>query len=398
MSRKLLPYALVVLLGYIGFSLPLPVLPEMFLDAKRSILPITFSLQKKMLLLGVLMMAYPIGQLVGSPILGQYSDRWGRKRVICLSLLGNALGYVVTALAASLHSVSGLFAGLLICGFSEGNVAIAQAVIADISKGGKKVEQFGWINLFTCLAFIVGPLLGGYLADPEHNPHFTFATPFWFAAGLTLLALCLVFFFSEETKDLRHPPSSFLRTFWKTWKNRWLRRVFVANFFTYLGIYAFWRYFPVYLQTRFDFSSTGLAYAMAYQSFAYGVAILWLIKPLAKMYSPKKLTMIFSLLLGLSLIVIVVPSSPYSLIWSLPPVGILLSIVMTNIAVMASDAADPDKQGQAMGSLQAVQVVAEVITAIGGAVVAAALPSLPLIIGGLIIGVSVWLFASVDRS
>jgi DHA1 family tetracycline resistance protein-like MFS transporter len=398
MTRQLFPYALVVLLGYIGFALPLPILPEMFLDAKRSILPVAFSLQKKMLLLGFLMMAYPIGQLFGSPVLGQYSDRFGRKKVICVSLLCNAVGYGITALAATAHSVTGLFAGLLVCGFSEGNVTIAQAVIADVSNGERKAEQFGWINFFTCIAFIIGPLLGGYLADPTHNTSFTFATPFWFAAGLTCVAFLVVIFLSTETRHSRKKSESFFASFLVGWKNQFLRKIFVANFFAYLGIYAFWRYFPVYLERHFNFSSTGLAYAMAYESFAYGLAIFWLVKPLAKIYSPQKLTLWFSILLGLSLIVVVIPNTPYSLMWTLPLVGIFMSVVMTNIAVMVSNAADRSRQGQTMGSLQAIQVVAEIITAIGGAFVAAVIPSLPLIIGGIIIGVSVWILICMDQS
>jgi predicted tellurium resistance membrane protein TerC len=63
--RPLLPYAIVVFLGYVGFSLPLPVLPEMFLDSKRSILPATMSIQLKTVLLGIVLAAYPSGQFKG---------------------------------------------------------------------------------------------------------------------------------------------------------------------------------------------------------------------------------------------------------------------------------------------------------------------------------------------
>ncbi len=165
--RPLLPYAIVVFLGYVGFSLPLPVLPEIFLDAQRSILPPSMSIQLKTILLGIVLAAYPSGQLLGSPLLGIFSDKWGRKRVILYSLASTAVGYAITALAMSAHSVVGIFGGLFLCGFSEGNVTIAQAVIGDIAGKDEKVAHFGWINFFACTAFIVGPLLGGWLADPD---------------------------------------------------------------------------------------------------------------------------------------------------------------------------------------------------------------------------------------
>src|SRR5271169_1752706 len=107
--RQLLPYAIVVFLGYVGFSLPLPVLPEMFLDLKRSILPPTVLMGMKTIFLGLVLAAYPSGQLIGAPLLGLLSDRWGRKRIILCSLVSTAIGYVLTAIATGHHSVLGIF-------------------------------------------------------------------------------------------------------------------------------------------------------------------------------------------------------------------------------------------------------------------------------------------------
>src|SRR5471030_1153982 len=202
--RPLLPYAIVVFLGYVGFSLPLPVLPEIFLDAQRSILPPSTSIQLKTILLGIVLAAYPSGQLLGSPLLGIFSDKWGRKRVIMYSLASTAIGYAITAVAMSAHSVVVIFGGLFLCGFSEGNVTIAQAVIGDSAGKDEKVAHFGWINFFACSAFIVGPLLGGWLADPANNRFFTFATPFWLGSVMSIAAVFIIWKFSTETKKHAH--------------------------------------------------------------------------------------------------------------------------------------------------------------------------------------------------
>lgn len=381
-TRQLLPFAIIVLLGYIGFSLPLPVLPEMFLDPERSILPASFSIQDKTIFLGLVIAAYPIGQLFGCPILGQCSDRWGRKKIILISLCGNVIGYIITALGATAHSILGLFSGLLVCGFSEGNVALAQAVISDITTGKDKAKHFGWLNFFACLGFVIGPLIGGFLADPSHSSFFTFATPFWLAAIITLFAIGVVYFGSEEIPRKMKPKIGFFEVFGLIWKNLELRRFFIANFFVYLGMYAFWRFLPVYLERRFNFTSSGLAYAIAYESVAYALALIWLIKPIANRFSSRKIVATFSIFLSIMLIVVVLPSSPYSLIWTIPLVGGCLAIVMTNFSVMVSNAARLDVQGQTMGSLQSVQVCAEVVTALGGGFIAATNPSFPLYIGG----------------
>ena len=116
--KKVLPYALVVFLGYVGFSMPLPLLPEMFLNPEIGILQGIDSKQLKTFLLGLVMSSYPAGQLIGAPILGRFSDRWGRKKVILLSLMGCLLGYLITAVAVEIQKIFGIFLGLFFDGLS----------------------------------------------------------------------------------------------------------------------------------------------------------------------------------------------------------------------------------------------------------------------------------------
>jgi len=433
-KRRILPFALVVFLGYVGFALPLPVLPEMFLDPERSILPHSMSIQAKTIWLGFVMAAYPLGQFFGCPILGRLSDRFGRKKVILTSLFGNTLGYIITAFAAMRFSPEGIFAGLLLCGFCEGNVAIAQAVISDLADTSEKVAHFGWLNLFTTFAFFIGPLMGGFLADPSKSLLFSFATPFWVASAMTVIAAAIVYFMAKESvpklrfrpksalfpqdsdssqiaysrpsmsiceesepaqkssnfgskassgtnsKESRSQPSEkagFIGALRQSWKNHALRRIFSANFFIYLGIYAFWRYFPVFLERRFDFTSSELAYVMAFEALAYGVGLL----TLTRLFAPRKSIVVFSLLLAAMLAIAVIPRSAYNLLWTVPLIGAFLAVVMTNIAVAVSDSAGREVQGQTMGALQSVQVCAELAVTIGGAWAAAEFPALPLTIG-----------------
>lgn len=381
--RPLLPYAIVVFLGYVGFSLPLPVLPEIFLDAQRSILPPSMSIQLKTILLGIVLAAYPSGQLLGSPLLGVFSDKWGRKRVIMYSLASTALGYAITALAMSAHSVAGIFGGLFLCGFSEGNVTIAQAVIGDIAGKDEKVAHFGWINFFACTAFIVGPLLGGWLADPTNNKLFTFATPFWLGALMSLAAIVIIWKFSKETKKHPHHGKSFLHGMKTALENPSLKKFYIAIFFLYFGLYAFWNCIGIYLQRGFDFSTTRLAYVMAYDAFFFAIGLLFLVQRLAKKMKPFTTTGWAAIGLALMLFILVIPQSPWALIMTIPPIGILISILMTNAAVMVSDAADDRSQGQALGTMQSIQVLAGMFVGVIGGLLGALRPGLPLIAGAI---------------
>jgi DHA1 family tetracycline resistance protein-like MFS transporter len=378
--KKLLPYALVVFLGYVGFSLPLPVLPELFLDSERSILGPAVSIQMKTFLLGLVLAAYPAGQLIGAPLLGWLSDRFGRKRVILISLLSTAMGYGWTALATDFKSVIGMFFALFVCGFSEGNTALAQAVIGDLAPKQEKAVHFGWINLFTCMAFIVGPLMGGWLADPHNSSFFTFATPFWAGAILSLIGAVVIWKYAEETK-MQRASRPFKESLPILWKNPLLKTYYKANFLIYFGIYSFFNCLAIYLQRNFDFSTTYLAYVMAYDSFFFAIGLLVLVSLLSKRFGAEKLTTVFAIIFGLLLIVLIVPNQPSGLIYTIPPIGMALAVLMTHAAVMVSNGAEDHLQGQALGVLQSVQVFAGMWVGVIGGILAGWIPQLPLIVG-----------------
>lgn len=388
--RQLLPYGIVVFLGYIGFSLPLPVLPEMFLNSDRSILP-TASAAVRTICLGLVLAAYPSGQLIGSSLLGLLSDRWGRRKVLLFSLVTTAVGYGVTAIAIALLSPLGIFGGLFVCGLSEGNVAIAQAVIGDISEKAEKVSHFGWINLCACVAFIIGPLLGGLLVDPKNNSLFSFSTPFWVGSLMALSAFLLMWKFSVETKKTVEQPATLSQRFKENWSNLPLRRSYFANFFLYFGIYSFWTCVPIFLERTFNFASSNLAYVMAYESFFFAVGLFLLVRPLATKAKPFRLAGWAGSILALLLLIIMIPATPLGLFWTIPPIGMILALLMTNAAVMVSNAAGEHLQGQAMGTLQSVQVSAGMLVGVLGGLMAALKPGLPLFAGALMAGIGGYL-------
>ena len=386
--KTVLPYALVVFFGYVGFAMPLPMLPEMFLDAHVGILPTSFSSQLKTLLLGIVMSAYPLGQLIGAPILGKASDLFGRKRVILVSLLGSTLGYLFTAFSTNRSSILGLFLGLFFCGLCEGNVAIAQSVIADLSPPehkDHKVSQFGWINIFICFAFIIGPILGGQLSGL-----FSFATPFWIAALMTVIGVAIILLFSKETKKLEDRPlkESYLASFRKSLQQKSLCRAYLVNFFLALGYFSYFRFLPVYIESTFNLGTTMLGYIIAYGSVIFALFSFFFLKPLSKRFSTPRLLTFFAASLALTFLVVLGPNSPWGLLWTIPLVDLCIAVVMTHGTLLVSDASDERFQGQAFGLLTSVQVLAEIFTGLGGGCFAAYHPSLPMIIGACMLLVS----------
>ena len=141
-----------------------------------------------------------MAQFFGAPILGAMSDRFGRKKILILSLVGTCIGYLFFGAGIAAASLITLFISRAIDGFTGGNISIALSAIADISDPKEKAKNFGLIGMAFGLGFILGPYIGGKLADPSVVGWFTHSTPFWFAAALTFLNIILVTFRSEERR------------------------------------------------------------------------------------------------------------------------------------------------------------------------------------------------------
>lgn len=153
-----------VALDLVGFGIVLPILP---LYAKRyGASPFTAT---------ALVAAFSAAQLVFSPVWGRVSDRVGRKPVLVLSLVGTAVGSLITGLAGSLWI---LFLGRLVDGMSGASVSVAQAAVADVAPPDQRARLLGLLGAAFGLGFVAGPALGGLAA--LGGPH----VPFFLAAGI----------------------------------------------------------------------------------------------------------------------------------------------------------------------------------------------------------------------
>jgi MFS family permease len=153
-----------VAVDLIGFGIVLPVLP---LYARRY--------HASPAVAGLLVAAFSLAQLVMSPVWGRVSDRIGRKPVLIVSLVGTAVGSLLTGLAAGLPL---LFAGRLVDGASGASVSVAQAAAADLAAPSERARLFGLLGAAFGIGFVLGPAIGGALSpiDPR--------LPFLVAAGI----------------------------------------------------------------------------------------------------------------------------------------------------------------------------------------------------------------------
>jgi DHA1 family tetracycline resistance protein-like MFS transporter len=173
-----------ILVDVIGLGIIIPVVPKLIEQLTGE------GISEASRYGGWLVFCFAIMQFLFSPVLGGLSDKFGRRPVLLISLLGLGLDYILHAYAPS---ITWLFIGRLIAGVMGASITTATAYIADISTPEKRAQNFGLIGAAFGLGFIIGPVIGGLSAQWGAN------VPFLVAAALTLLNLLYGYFVLPES-------------------------------------------------------------------------------------------------------------------------------------------------------------------------------------------------------
>jgi DHA1 family tetracycline resistance protein-like MFS transporter len=389
--RKLLPLYLVVFVGFLGYSLMIAVFTPMILRNDNGMLATSSSLSQRSLVLGLLLALYPLGQFLGSPVLGTFSDRFGRRPVLIASLTATTVLYGGIATALAIQSLPLLMVACFLAGVSEANIVIAQGAIADTAPRSERNRLFGYIYLSASLAYVIGPLAGGKLADPSLVGWFDYATPYWAVTILLLGVLTAIAARFQETSRGAPAEARYLEAFTNLARvvtDRRLRPIYLANFVLYLAIFGFFRVYPMYLVDEFDLSVGRVSEFIAYVAVPIVIANLWLVGALSRRLKPRTIAIGSALATGAFMALIVVPSSEVSLWFTLGPTALALAVCLPACAAMLSLAADDREQGRAMGNNQSMQVGAESLSGLVGGALAAIVIKLPLLVfaGAAIVG------------
>jgi len=244
-----------LLIDVMGFGLIIPVMADLIAQLKH--IPMNIASNYGAILLSV----FAITQFIFSPVIGNLSDRFGRRPVLLCSLLGFGVDYIVLAIAPA---YGWLFVGRVVAGITGASFTTATAYIADVSTDPtERAKNFGLIGAAFGIGFVLGPALGGFLA------HWGIRAPFYAAAALCLLNCLYGYFFLPESLDAEHR-----RPF--DWKRanpfgslRFLTRhpeiggLAIGFFLIYLGaqsIQGNWNFFTIY---RFGWSEKMIGISLA---------------------------------------------------------------------------------------------------------------------------------------
>src|SRR6476660_8517785 len=178
-----------LLIDVMGWGLIIPVMADLIAELKH--IPVNQASTYGAILLSV----FAIMQFLFAPVIGNLSDKFGRRPILLISLLGFGIDYIVLALAPT---YGWLFLGRIVAGLTGASFTTASAYIADISNDQNRAKNFGLIGAAFGLGFVLGPALGGFLAT------WGIRAPFYAASALCLLNCLYGYFFLPESLDKEH--------------------------------------------------------------------------------------------------------------------------------------------------------------------------------------------------
>jgi DHA1 family tetracycline resistance protein-like MFS transporter len=401
--RSIFPVFLTVFIDLVGFSILIPVFP--LLISERSpfrVTPAGWSFKDGLIMLGFLQAVYPLCTFIAAPILGQLSDRFGRRPVLAFSIFGTAVGYAVFALGIHWASIPTLFIGRAIDGLTGGNIAVAQAAVGDISTDKNRQKNFGLIGAAFGLGFIIGPYIGGRLSSPHRSfyglfttPHwFGATTPFWFATVLCLVNVAMILGRFPETirqKDShrRIDVGTSVKNVVRGFSSERLRVLLVSSFFFNGGFTFFTTFFGVYLANKFHFTpdNTGdyFAFVGLFIAFSQGAIVPRVANKLHD-YQVLRFSF-FGLAAGMSGFFLA--NHKWQLFALVPLFSAFNGLSMANQSSLISRSAEPGRQGEAMGISSSVMNLAQVpASVLVGFITGSVTSNAPLVVSTICIGVA----------
>jgi len=178
-----------MLVDITGWGIIIPVIPKLI----EQLIHVDVSTASKYG--GWLTFAYAAMQFVCAPILGNLSDKFGRRPVLLFSLFGFGIDYLFLSFAPT---IGWLFVGRAVAGITGASFTTATAYIADISTDENRAKNFGMVGAAFGLGFIIGPVIGGFLGQ------YGARVPFYAAAGLCLLNWLYGYFILPESLSIEH--------------------------------------------------------------------------------------------------------------------------------------------------------------------------------------------------
>jgi MFS transporter, DHA1 family, tetracycline resistance protein len=391
---------LTIFLDALGFAILIPIVPLLLADPDSTfyILPPQVPIQTGYILLGLLLATFPAMQFFSSSILGQLSDKFGRKKVLMYTIAGTSFSYLLFGLGIYFKLIPILFIARALAGIAAGNLSVAQASIADVTRPQDRAKNFGLIGAAFGIGFILGPFIGGKLSDPAIFSWFSPSTPFYFAAILSFINIFSVKYFLQETNKhfIARPKIIWMRSIkniLKVFELKDLRLLYLTTFLFFSGFTFFVTFMSVFLISRYGLNQGQIGDYFSYIGIWVAITQAIITRFIAGFFSERQVLRFSLIGAGIAVALIFFTNNYWQLFFVSPLFAICNGLSFANLAGLISRSADQKVQGEILGINASVQALGQLIPPIISGVIAASLtPEAPLIIASIIIVSSGFIF------
>ncbi len=377
------PLFLVLFIDGMGFALLLSILNGIIVDPASHFLPVSTSPAMRDFIYGFTISIFMLCWFFGAAILGDLSDKIGRKKALMLCLFGAFLGYLISGVGVLNQSLALLLIGRAIAGFSSGSQPIAQAAIVDISLPEHKTRNIGLVLLSCSLGFICGPIIGGVLSDPNIYHGFSLSTPLYFASVLSLFnALLLKFSFKEtcyRTGKISIRWHQAVHVFISAFQHKQMRFLSLAFFAAILGWGSYFSFITLYMSHIYHFNILDNSLLLTVMGVGFSLGFGVLAGLLSKWVTLKRLTLIALLITSASILVLLLSHSLYIIFLMVFICGTSMPIAYAGCVSIFSNQVGPDEQGWIMGVTSSINALGYGVSALFIGMVAAVGVSIPLV-------------------
>jgi MFS transporter, DHA1 family, tetracycline resistance protein len=334
--RSLAILFLTIFVSLIGFGIIIPLLP--FYAQKFGASPTT---------IGLLFASFSIAQFVAAPILGDLSDRWGRRPVLIFSLIGTVASFALLAVA---QNIAMLFLARIIDGLSGGNITAARAYIADVTPPEDRAKRYGLIGAAFGLGFILGPAISGALAP------ISYTAPIWLAAALSAVAAALAWVFLPEPP--RHEfvsPPPWWRSLPVMLRRRLLATLLVVDLLYWSTSAMYQTTFALFGQHRFGWDAAHIGYFFAAFGLLGAIVQGGLVGLVTRRLGDARTLMMGLGLAGVGLALGARAWSVVPLLVALVPAAIGSALCTPTLTSLISKSVSPREQGLVQGAAGAIE-------------------------------------------
>lgn len=353
-TRTIIPLILIIFIDSLGYMVSIPAFLRLFTEHSQAIIGNTGSPALANVLFSLSIATGSFGYMLGAPIIGTWSDSWGRKRTLVFSLVLSIIGLSMPIIGIHYSSLTWILVGRFLAGIASSSQSLAQTAVADLSEGNQKAWYFALIAVAMTVSLLIGPPIGAYLSDPTLVSWFNEATPFYATLLLIFFTLYLTLK-SYNNSNHTHQDQQIINlsnlklATKEAFAPGKVRRLFIIFFLYELGWSFYYQDISLYLIQKYDYSVTLSSQFLAYTGIWMALGLTFLYKKLTRRLSLDSLLNWSLIACTLSFISCAFAQQSFLQWIFVVPGAIGVGMAYPTIMALISNSVEKNKQGSVLG-------------------------------------------------